>query len=246
VVFYKNLYIQYITADIQPKDPIVKYIPCTTKAECREASLERNIQSFKVGEYATSGCLYKNNKAYWSTTGDPAKGAVAGIQQCVWCKEVHYNNDVAADVEAETCTTQDQCNIKWLELGIESFFPGTFPMKGCFSKMGVNGVVAYWSEGGTSKEMSTTDLPGVQERITCEGDKRTQPGGTECKSGPMTDPAQSCESGQFCQLKTGVCNYRMDVFTGVCAIKPEACIKICDPVRDLELTSQHKTGCYCT
>jgi hypothetical protein len=231
-VFYENSYIQYTAADIQPEDPIVKYVPCMTETDCREASLERDIQSFEVGEYATSGCFYKNNKAYWSTVGDPAEGAVAGIQQRVWCKEVHYIDDVAVDSEVETCATQDQCDQKRLELGIETFVPGTFLTKGCFSKTGVNGLVAYWSEGGTAEEMSITDLPGVQERITCDGDGATSAGGIECEIGPMADPAKTCESGQFCQLDVGVCNTKNGVFNGACAIKPEVCIEIYDPVTE--------------
>ncbi len=237
-VFYENSYIQYTAADIQPGDPIVKYVPCMTEAECREAGQEMSIEFFYAGEYATSGCFYKSDRAYWGTTGDPAEGAVAGIQQRLWCKEVYYINDVAVDSEGETCTAQDQCDMKRLELGIEIFVSGTFPTKGCFSKTGINGTVAYWSEGGTAEEMSSTALPGVQERITCEGDKTRQPGGTECESGPMADTAKSCDSGQFCQLDAGVCNANNGVFTGACAIKPEICIEIYDPVRELELTSR--------
>jgi hypothetical protein len=244
-VFYENSYIQYTAADIQPDDPIVKYVPCMTEAECRVASQEMSIKFFYAGEYATSGCFYKADKAYWSTIGDPAEGTVNGIQQRVWCKEVYYIDDVAVDTGdgGGTCTTQDQCDEKRLELGIKTFVPGTFPTKGCFSKTGVNGLVAYWSEGGTAEEMSSTDLPGVQERIMCDGDGSTPPVDTECESGPMADATKSCESCQFCQLDVGVCNTKNGVFAGACAIKPEACIEIYDPVRDLELTSQHKSAC---
>jgi hypothetical protein len=60
----------------------------------------------------------------------------------------------------------------------------------------------------------------------------------------MADPAKTCDSGQFCQLDVGVCNAKNGVFNGACAIKPEVCIQIYDPVRELELTSRHKTACY--
>jgi hypothetical protein len=170
-VFYENSYIQYTASDIGPEDPIVEYVPCMTEDDCREASSVMGIQFFYVGEYATSGCFYKNDRAYWSTVGDPAGGVIGGIRQRLWCKEVYYIGDVGVDVGggAGTCTTQDQCDQKRSELGIGNFVPGSFPTKGCFSKEGENGVVAYWSEGGTAEEMSTTELPGVQERITCEG-----------------------------------------------------------------------------
>ena len=162
-----------------------------------------------------------------------------GVQERIACE----GDDAPVDSDGGTCTAQDKCDQKRLELGIETFVPGTFPTKGCFSKTGVNGLVAYWSEGGTAEEMSSTDLPGVQERIMCEGDKPTPPVDTECESGPMADATKSCESCQFCQLDVGVCNTKNGVFAGACAIKPEACIEIYDPVRDLELTSQHKSAC---
>ncbi|KAL3808109.1 hypothetical protein ACHAXA_001015 [Cyclostephanos tholiformis] len=227
-VFYENSYVQFIASDILPTDPIIKNVPCMTETDCREASVEIGIGGdyFYVGEYATSGCFYKNNKAYWSTNGDPTEIAVTGIQQRLYCKEVYYIDDVVvADTDGGTCTTKDQCDVKRSELGIEKFLSGSFPTKGCFSKAGVNGVIAYWSDGGTLEEMSSIDLPGVQERITCGGDAST-----ECESGPMADPAKSCKNGQFCKLDTGVCSAKSGVFTGVCTVKPEACIEIYDPV----------------
>ena len=39
--------------------------------------------------------------------------------------------------------------------------------------MGVYGLVAYWSEGGTAEEISRSELPGIQERITCGGGATT-------------------------------------------------------------------------
>ena len=112
-VFYENSYIQYTAADIQPEDPIVKYVPCMTEAECRVASQEMSIKFFYAGEYATSGCFYKADKAYWSTIGDPAEGAVNGIQQRVWCKEVHYIDDIAVDSEVETCANATRSDWNW-------------------------------------------------------------------------------------------------------------------------------------
>jgi hypothetical protein len=312
-VFYENSYIQFTSADIMPDDPIIRNVPCMTENECRDASAKMGIKSnyFNVGEYATSGCFYKNDKAYWSTTGDPEVVETAGVlQQRLYCKEVYYiddvdvvvddvvvdtdggtcttkeqcdarrselgianffsgtfptkgcfskdgNNGVTAywsdggseedmsntalpalqrritcdevvvDADGDVCTTQEQCDKKRLDLGIETFVAGIFPTKGCFSKAGSNGVVAYWSDGGTSEEMSTIDLPGVQERIACEGTSTSPPA---CESGPMADPAKSCTGGRFCKLDTGVCNAKIGVFTGVCAVKPDMCIEVYDPV----------------
>ena len=39
--------------------------------------------------------------------------------------------------------------------------------------MGVNGLVAYWSDGGGTEEISRAELPGIQERITCDGGAST-------------------------------------------------------------------------
>jgi hypothetical protein len=50
-------------------------------------------------------------------------------------------------------------------MGIEEFYVGAFPSRGCFSKNGV----AYWSGGGSAEEISEVDLPGEQERIWCGG-----------------------------------------------------------------------------
>ena len=77
------------------------------------------------------------------------------------------------DSEGDACTTQYQCDQKRSELGIATFVPGTFPTNGCFSKMGVNGLVAYWSDGGGTEEISRAELPGIPERITCDGGAST-------------------------------------------------------------------------
>jgi hypothetical protein len=317
-VFYENSYIQYIASDISPDDPIVKDVPCTTVDECRDAASSRmgiGTNYFYVGEYATSGCFYKNGRAYWSTNGDPTIVETAGVLQLrLYCTEVYYIDDVVVDDDnvvtttttcatkeqcdarraeleiqnffsgnfptkgcftkdgtngitaywseggseedmsttdlpalqkritcyddavvddgGDVCVTQDQCDAKRSDLGIERFVAGIFPTKGCFSKAGVNGVVAYWSDGGTSEEMSIIDLPGVQERIACEGGGGTSTPPPACESGPMADPAKSCEGGRFCKLDVGACNAKVGVFVGVCETKPEMCIEIYDPVSE--------------
>lgn len=80
----------------------------------------------------------------------------------------------AADETSGTCTTRAQCNQKRLEMGVSKFVWGIYSTKGCFSKMNDKGeYVAFWSSGGTTEEMSKSDLPGVQERIVCEGTARS-------------------------------------------------------------------------
>jgi hypothetical protein len=207
--------------------------------------------TFVPGTFPTKGCFSKTGVnglvAYWSDGGtaeEMSSTDLPGVQERIACE----GDDAPVDSDGGTCTAQDQCDQKRLELGIETFVPGTFPTKGCFSKTGVNGLVAYWSEGGTAEEMSSTDLPGVQERITCEGDKPTPPvGGTECQSGPTADLAnsswKSCQGGQFCREDVGVCTNNNGFFTGVCEIIPEVCIEIYDPVRELESAILHKSAC---
>jgi len=73
--------------------------------------------------------------------------------------------DDAEDAEHDpiACITRDECDERRSELGIDGFFVGTYPTKGCFSKNGV----AYYSGGGSAEEVSRVDLPGEQERIWC-------------------------------------------------------------------------------
>jgi hypothetical protein len=185
MVYTMNSLETFYAEDIQPGDPIVRYVTCMTEAECRAAAGDySSIKFFLVGEYPTSGCFYKNDRAYWGLGGDPAE-SVTGIQQRIMCPEFYFIDDVVVDSEGDdiddvavdseggACTTQDQCNQKRSELGIATFVPGTFPTKGCFSKMGVYGLVAYWSEGGTAEDISRSELPGIQERITCGGGATT-------------------------------------------------------------------------
>ena len=56
----------------------VKNIQCMTEANYREASMELVIDYFHVGEYAKTGCYYKNDETYWSTKGNLAIVDVPG------------------------------------------------------------------------------------------------------------------------------------------------------------------------
>ncbi len=90
-----------------------------------------------------------------------------------------------------------------MELGIATFVPGSFPTKGCFSKMVVYELVAYWGVGGTAEEMSRSELPGIQERITCE-DNASAPAAGVSESQAIdypeyivADEIESAENGPF-------------------------------------------------
>ena len=62
------------------------------------------------------------------------------------------------------CLTADECREKFLSLNTGGYFYVIErPYKGCMMKNG-NG---YFAKGGTVEQMSTTYLPGIQERIWC-------------------------------------------------------------------------------
>jgi hypothetical protein len=62
------------------------------------------------------------------------------------------------------CLTADECRDQFLSLNTGGYFYVIDrPYKGCMMKNG-NG---YFASGGTVEQMSTTYLPGVQERIWC-------------------------------------------------------------------------------
>ena len=51
-------YETFFAENIQPGDPIVRYVACMTEAECRAAAdVYTFIKYFHVGEYPTSGCF---------------------------------------------------------------------------------------------------------------------------------------------------------------------------------------------
>ncbi len=73
----------------------------------------------------------------------------------------------SADVpgNAVACTDEEQCRQQFLAANPNGYFyVNTFPSKGCFTKNG-NG---YFGTGGTVDEMSTADMPGIQERLWCD------------------------------------------------------------------------------
>lgn len=115
-------------------------------------------------------------------------------------------NALFVSTEEVTCETREACDRKRAEMGIDSFLSGNFPTKGCFSKR----ERAYWSDGGTDEERSRTDLPGIQERILCNGDPRVLPVGivafelrgtrAECTS--MSDDASAADSNETFEVRS--------------------------------------------
>lgn len=232
VVFYST---EIRTAGVEPRVLNIKDAPCMTEETCREVSKERGFEFLYVGDYSTSGCFYKESdadKAYWSTRGDPTalKETLSGSRLPLYCKDDVEDLTGPSD---DTCNTKDQCDKSRLELGIASILQGNFPTKGCFSKMDSDGTItAFWSEGGTADEMSRANLPGVQERIFCHGDSVTTTV-AKCEIGPMASYTHShCNDGQFCELEFGICNTNdgFGFFDGECAVKPDMCIEMYDPV----------------
>lgn len=116
--------------------------------------LRMGIAGFRAGQFPTKGCFSKNGVAYWSPGGtmdEEWRSDLPGVQERIWCEK------------KAACLTREDCDQKRAEMGMSYFGEGDFPSKGCFSKNGK----AYWGEGGSTGDMSTPDLPGVQERIWC-------------------------------------------------------------------------------
>ncbi|KAL7537594.1 hypothetical protein ACHAWF_005837 [Thalassiosira exigua] len=67
------------------------------------------------------------------------------------------------------CLTPNECKLKSQEMGIASFWEGSFSTKGCF----VYSDGAYFGLGGTVASMSTDTLPEEQTRLGCR--TSTQP-----------------------------------------------------------------------
>ena len=146
---------------------------CLTKEACSTRARQIGIDVFLSGDYPTKGCYSKNGKSYWSagSKAEMSTTNLSGVQKRIFCKVTTPsppqttppppprptgNNRVA-------CLTQAQCNNKRQELGLNVFHTGTWTTKGCYSKNGK----AFFSTGGNTAQMSTTNLPGVLKRIWC-------------------------------------------------------------------------------
>jgi len=77
-------------------------------------------------------------------------------------------NEVKGDMVAKFvlfpfCTSEDDCVAAASDMGVTDVIAGDFPTKGCFSKK----ENVFWSPSDVVKELSTTDLSGIQERVYC-------------------------------------------------------------------------------
>jgi len=136
---------------------------CETQTECDEMRKFLGIGTFRAsGEFGTKGCFSKNGIAYWGSGGsadDISRMDLPGIQERILCVDDGFER------VRTPCTTRAECDEMRQRMGISHFYEGSFPTKGCFSKLGR----AYWgTTDGSVEELSSGDLPGVRERIWCE------------------------------------------------------------------------------
>lgn len=167
---------EYCPGKTTPKpdvDVVEEDVACVTVQDCLAASREMGITSFLSDSYPTKGCYEKRGKAYFSlgSRAEMSTAKLPGVQVRIWCKKKG-----AADVplpsppvkRENACLTKDQCDNRRKELGITSFYAGSFPTptKGCFIKKGQSSRKAFWNNGGSLYDKSTK-LTGLQERLWC-------------------------------------------------------------------------------
>ena len=129
------------------------------------------------GDYPSKGCFSKGGRVFFSegSIGEMSTTELPGMQERVYCgsndgKEGTGDEtdtsptDTFPSVAARVCLTKGECTAAANALGVEKVEEGDYPSKGCFSKGGR----VFFSEG-TIEDMSTTELPGIQERIICGG-----------------------------------------------------------------------------
>ena len=142
-------------------------VACLTEKDCLAASIEMGIDIFlPSASYQTKGCYTKNGKAFFSpgSKAEMSTTQLVGVQERIWCKD--RESDIVAKQTA--CLTQQDCNRRRQDLGIDAFYSGSFSTKGCFLKNGQSSKKAFWSSGGSREEKSTELLSGRQERIWCD------------------------------------------------------------------------------
>jgi len=271
--WYENGCLSYSTTLPPVSAPkVVERTACLTEEACDTIRQSKNIDQFSAGDYPSKGCFTKNGIVFWGRGGsveDRSTEEMPGVQMRVWCeKEVLEPDDGTGDDngdggdgdgdgDSETtttaCTTPSACDRKRLELGMTKFSTGDYPSKGCFSKNGK----AYWGSDGTEtmQDISTVDLPGVQERIWCDGMNSGEDnnGGVkkngQCEIGPNANPSMACDGGGaaggelFCQLDTGVCNSRIGVHEGTCVATPELCAEEYNPVCACDGIKTYSNAC---
>jgi len=73
-----------------------------------------------------------------------------------------------SSIPSKTCLTESQCNKQRIKMGIPDvhYYINNFHHHGCFEK---NNKV-FWGRGGSDADKATSPLPGIQERVWCDGD----------------------------------------------------------------------------
>ena len=74
--------------------------------------------------------------------------------------------DCRMKYKQKACITRDECEEQAKLIGIELFYEGVFPTKGCFMKETKHGLAAFFSNGSVG-DMSTANLSGKKERLWC-------------------------------------------------------------------------------
>ena len=150
---------------------------CLTKDECTAAANALGVGSVVEGVYPSKGCFSKGGRVFFSegSIEDMSTTELPGLQERVYCGSDDGEEgtgdetdtsptDTFPSVDATVCLTKDECTAAANALGVGTVQEGDYPSKGCFSKGGR----VFFSEGSI-EDMSTTELPGMQERIFCDG-----------------------------------------------------------------------------
>ncbi len=141
-------------------------VPCLTEPECDERRQELGYSTFYVDDYPSKGCFIKGKNAFFSegTEAEMSTTSLPGQQERLWCTATSLAK--SASLTSNVCTTEEACDAKRKELGFTAFYvDSAYPTKGCFYKNDK----AFFGTGGTDFDMATEDLPGIQERIWCDG-----------------------------------------------------------------------------
>jgi len=151
---------------------------------------------------------------------------------------------VAKFVILTFCTSEDDCVAAAADMGVTDVIVGDFPTKGCFKK---NDRV-FFSGSDYVRDMSTTDLPGIQERVYCGIDDVNASTTTSTSpTSPATDVAtdilspEDCAPNLPCSAELATCT---DGSTESCCNKTYESF-ICDCETSFD-TGQLQWSCYYT
>jgi len=92
-----------------------------------------------------------------------AEGDMDKVRECVYKEDPAPGDGDGPEDKDTACLVEEDCAAAASRMGME-FSSGLFSTSGCFSKKNK----AYFSPG-TEDEMTKAALPGVQERIYCDG-----------------------------------------------------------------------------